>query len=254
MGIVNVTPDSFSDGGETVAPKEAIARGLALREGGADIVDVGGESTRPGADPVPPEIEAARVLPVIGALAQAGVVVSIDSRHAAVMAAAIAAGASIVNDVSALSGDPKSAAVVADASVPVVLMHMQGEPKTMNRKPVYGSVLLDVYDHLAGRIAAAIDAGIARGGIAIDPGIGFAKTPAHNRALLARLGIFRGLGCPVVIGVSRKFGGKNDASKNRLGASLAAGLAAVGEGAQILRVHDVAETRQALAVWTSLRL
>ena len=254
MGIVNATPDSFSDGGETAAPNEAIARGLALKEAGADIVDVGGESTRPGADPVAPEIEAARVIPVIGALAQAGVIVSIDSRHAAVMAAAIAAGARIVNDVSALSGDPDSAAVVANAGVPVILMHMQGEPKTMNRNPVYGSVLLDVYDHLAGRVAAAIEAGVAPGAIAVDPGIGFGKTPAHNRAILARLGIFRGLGCPILVGVSRKFGRKNDAPEDRLAASIAAGMAAVGEGAGILRVHDVAETRQALDVWMSLTL
>jgi dihydropteroate synthase len=253
MGIVNTTPDSFSDGGETKAHCDAIARGFAFKEAGADIVDVGGESTRPGADPVAPEIEAARVIPVIRALAQAGIAVSVDSRHATVMAAAITAGARMVNDVSALSGDPDSAAVVANAGVPVVLMHMQGEPKTMNRNPFYGSVVLDVYDQLAGRVAAAIEAGVAPGSIAVDPGIGFGKTPAHNRAILARLGVYRCLGCPILVGVSRKFGRRNDASKDRLAASLAAGMAAIGEGARILRVHDVAETRKALDVWLSLK-
>jgi dihydropteroate synthase len=254
MGIVNVTPDSFSDGGETFAAEDAIARGLALRDEGADIIDVGGESTRPGAAPITPEEEQRRVLPVIRGLAREGVTVSIDTRHAKTMAAALKEGARILNDVAALT-DTGALSLAAATRAPVVLMHMQGEPATMQDKPSYESALLDVYDYLRERVAACIAAGIEPAAIAIDPGIGFGKTAAHNMEILARLGLFRGLGCPILIGVSRKLGRllPGQTTQDRIGGSLAAGLAAMTQGAAILRVHDVAETRQALEVWQAVQ-
>jgi len=246
MGIVNVTPDSFSDGGAFATPETAIAQGRKLVTEGADIVDVGGESTRPGAAPVSPEEELRRVDPVVRGLAAAGAIVSIDTRHAAVMEAALAAGARIVNDVSALASDG-SVAVVARRHTPVVLMHMQGEPRTMQTAPRYTLPSLDIAEYLEVRIAACEAAGIRRGAIAIDPGIGFGKSRADNLEILARLGLLRALGCAVMVGVSRKsFLGPALPAAERLAGSLAAALQAWTQGAQILRVHDVAATRQAL--------
>jgi len=251
MGIVNVTPDSFSDGGAFLDPERAVAHGRALRAAGADIIDVGGESTRPGADPVAPEEEIRRVLPVVKALASGGALVSIDTRHAAVMEAALAAGARVINDVSALAGDPRSLAVAARSSAAVVLMHMGGQPKTMQDDPQYEDVTLDVYDFLAARIAACAEAGIQPQRILVDPGLGFGKTAAHNFTLLARLAVFHGLGTGILVGASRKsFLAKagGDRPSDRLGASLAAALTAAAQGVQVLRVHDVATTREALAL------
>lgn len=256
MGVVNVTPDSFSDGGETFGHEAAIRRGLRLAEDGADLIDVGGESTRPGAAPVAPDEELRRVVPVVRALAREGVIVSIDTRCAAVMAAAIDAGARIVNDVSALTHDPAAPALVAAAPVSVVLMHMQGEPRTMQRAPAYADAAAEVAAWLDGRLAACAAAGIARDRIALDPGIGFGKTVAHNVEILARLGIYAKLARPIVIGVSRKSLiarlSRGEPPKERLAGSIAAALFAIERGAHILRVHDVAETRQALAVWRAL--
>lgn len=256
MGVVNVTPDSFSDGGETFTTEAAVRRGLQLVEDGADIIDVGGESTRPGADPVGVDEELRRVVPVVRALAQAGVLVSVDTRRAAVMAAAIDAGAGIVNDVSALSHDPQALPLIAAAAVPVILMHMQGEPKTMQLAPSYTDAACEVVDWLAARVGACEAAGIARARIAVDPGIGFGKTVAHNVAILARLSICVTLGCPIVIGVSRKSFlarlSRGEPPQERLAGSLAAALFALARGAHILRVHDVAATRQAVAVWRAL--
>ncbi len=255
MGTINVTPDSFSDGGRFLDPGRAIAVGEAMRAAGADLLDVGGESTRPGAAPVPPEEEQARVLPVIRALARGGPV-SIDTRNAATMRAALEAGAAVVNDVTALRHDAAAAAVVAEAGCPVILMHMRGTPETMRSLASYRDVALDVAEELAARVAEAEAAGIARGRLVLDPGIGFAKTPAQNLTLLARLGVLHGLGCPLLVGVSRKsfIGLYASAARtdDRLPGSLAAGLAAIAAGAAILRVHDVAETVQALALWQAI--
>jgi len=257
MGIVNVTPDSFSDGGAYHDTDRAIAHGLAMVGAGAGIVDVGGESTRPGAAPVDPADEAARVVPVIRGLAAAGVTVSIDSRNARTLYGALEAGAGMINDVSALTYDPESLAVAADADVPVVLMHMLGDPRTMQHDPVYEDVVLDIYDYLSARMAAAQAAGIDRSRIVVDPGIGFGKTVRHNLALLDQLSLFHGLGVPLLVGVSRKgFIGRLSAGEpadKRLGGSLSAGLASIGQGAQILRVHDVPETMQAVRMVRALR-
>ncbi len=259
MGVLNVTPDSFSDGGRHGGhhgPDNAVAAGLAMRDDGADIVDVGGESTRPGAAPLSPEDEQARIVPVIRALAAAGVLVSVDTRHAATMAAALDAGATIVNDVSALTHDPDAAALVAARGCPVVLMHMRGSPATMYAEAVYGDVVAEVAAELADRVAAAAAAGIARAAMAIDPGFGFAKRPEHSLALLRGLSRLRRMGLPILAGVSRKgfigaAGGEADPAR-RFPGSMAAGLFAVGQGAAILRVHDVRETVQALRVWDTL--
>lgn len=253
MGIVNVTPDSFSDAGRFLDPSAAIAQGRALAAAGCDILDVGGESTRPGAVPMPVAAELARVRPVIDGLRDAGAVLSVDTRRAAVIEAAAAAGAAIVNDVSALESEPEAPVAVARLGLSTVLMHMQGKPATMQVAPAYDDVRLDVHDYLAARIAACEAAGITRSHLAVDPGIGFGKTVAHNVALLRGLGILHGLGCPIVVGVSRKsfigrIAGETEAAR-RFPGSLAAGLWALGQGAQILRVHDGAETAQAVAVW-----
>jgi dihydropteroate synthase len=253
MGVLNVTPDSFSDGGDFAHAAAAFERGQIMMAEGADIIDVGGESTRPGATPVAPETERERVLGVIENLSRSGAVVSIDTRRPKVMAAAIAAGASIINDVSALSYDPASLAAAAKLNVPVVLMHMQMTPKTMQAAPHYDDALLDIYDALAARVTAAIGAGIPRAKLVVDPGIGFGKTVAHNLELLRGLALLHGLGCPVLVGVSRKsFLGRltgTEDPRGRLPESLVAGLWALGQGAQILRVHDVGPTRRAIAVW-----
>jgi dihydropteroate synthase len=256
MGIINVTPDSFSDGGDRLDPQRAIADGLAMRAAGAAILDVGGESTRPGASPVPVEEELRRVVPVVAGLAEAGCLISIDSRRAAVMAAALDAGARIINDVTALTGDAESLALATRRQAPVILMHMRGEPRTMQKAPRYDDAPLDVFDFLAGRLAACVAAGIPPERIAVDPGIGFGKAMAHNLRLLDHLAVLHGLGCTLVLGVSRKaFIGRltgAEAAKDRLSGSLAAALAGVARGAQIVRAHDVPETVQALAVWSAI--
>ena len=256
MGVVNVTPDSFSDGGETFATEAAVRRGLRLREDGADLIDVGGESTRPGAEPVAIGEEIRRVVPVIRALAAEGVLVSIDTRHADVMAAAIDAGARVVNDVTALTHDPAAPSLLASAPVSVILMHMQGEPRTMQAAPHYDDAAAEVAAWLGARADACAAAGIARHRLALDPGIGFGKTVEHNVDILARLPIYATFGRPIVIGVSRKSFiarlSRGEPPQERIAGSLAAALFAVGGGAHILRVHDVAQTRQALSVWRAL--
>jgi dihydropteroate synthase len=256
MGILNVTPDSFSDGGHRTDLSASIDAGLAMAEAGADIVDVGGESTRPGADQVSADLEQQRVLPVIGALAAAGIRVSVDTRNAATMRAAVAAGAMIVNDVSGLSHDPLSPDTVAGLGCPVVLMHMRGTPATMNARADYRNVVAEVRAELSDRIDAAIQAGVRPERIAVDPGIGFAKKAAHSIAVLRGLPELASLGYPILVGVSRKsFIGTLSAeprANRRLGGSLAAALFAVLRGGSILRVHDVQETVQALRVWHTL--
>ena len=253
MGILNVTPDSFSDGGRYLDPVAAGAQVQRLLAEGADVLDIGGESTRPGAALVPEADEIARTVPVIAALRAGGMTtpISIDTRKASVARAALSAGADAVNDVSALTFDAALAGVVAVAGCPVILMHALATPATMQDDPRYGDVLLDVYDALALRIAAAVAAGIARDRIVIDPGIGFGKTVAHNLALVRGMSLFHGLGLPVMLGASRKrfigsIGGEADA---RMPGSVAVALAGVRQGVQMLRVHDVAETRQALSLW-----
>lgn len=256
MGIVNVTPDSFSDGGAFLDPAAALAHGEALLVAGAEILDIGGESTRPGAAPVPPEEEEARVLPVIRHFAAKGACVSVDTRHARVMRAALAAGARIVNDISGLAGDPDSLAVVAEAGAPVVLMHMQGEPGTMQQNPTYDDAALDVFDWLEERVRACTAAGLPLDRVCVDPGIGFGKTVEHNLHVLRHTALYHALGCAVLIGVSRKslIGRLSNGidPKGRVPGSLAAGLETLNQGAQILRVHDVAETAQARALWEAL--
>lgn len=257
MGILNVTPDSFSDGGRFLGAEAAVAQARAMAEG-AEIIDVGGESTRPGAVEVPVDEEIARTVPVIAALREGGLAapISIDTRKAPVAAAALEAGASIVNDVSAFDFDPTLGPLVAKAAVPVVLMHAQGVPASMQNDPRYGDVLLDVYDALATRLARAEALGIDRSRIVLDPGIGFGKTLEHNLALLRGLSLFHGLGCALLLGTSRKrfIGtiGRAEAADARAPGSIVTALAGVAQGVQITRVHDVAETRQALRLWQSL--
>ncbi|MDR3437950.1 dihydropteroate synthase [Telmatospirillum sp.] len=256
MGIVNVTPDSFSDGGKFFDTDRAIAHGQHLLAAGADILDIGGESTRPGADTVSPEEEISRVVPVIRALAGQGATVSVDTRHASVMGAAVEAGAAIINDITALSGDPQSLTVAAKSGAAIMLMHMQGEPGTMQKDPHYAFAPLDVYDYLEERVAVCRAAGIPASRLCIDPGIGFGKTVEHNLQILARLSLYHALGLPVLLGVSRKtFIGKLSGAppSERLAGSLSAALVGLDQGAQILRVHDVAETIQAVAVWRGMR-
>ena len=247
MGIVNLTPDSFSD--SRAADPAAAARGMIAA--GASLVDLGGESTRPGATDVPVAEELARVLPVLRALGD--VAVSIDTRKAAVMAAALDAGAVLVNDVSALTHDPAALALVAARGCPVVLMHAQGTPATMQLAPVYDDVVADVFNWLEARIAACVAAGVERGRIVADPGIGFGKTAAHNAALLRRIATFHGLGVPLLLGASRKaviprLAGDDAPVGQRLGGSLALALHGVARGVQFVRVHDVAATVQAIRV------
>ena len=254
MGILNVTPDSFSDGGLFLRPEAALMQARKMATG-ADILDIGGESTRPGAVEVLADEETARTAPVIAALRDGGldVPISIDTRKAAVAQAAFAAGATILNDVTALQFDPAMAAVAAASGCPVILMHSIATPETIQVDPHYDDVLLDVYDALAARLDAALAAGIPREKLAIDPGIGFGKTLQHNLTLLARLSLFHNLGVPVLLGASRKrfigtISAESDAQK-RLPGSLAVALGGVAQGMQMIRVHDVAETRQALSLW-----
>lgn len=257
MGIVNVTPDSFSDGNVSASPKDAIVHALALEEAGADIIDIGGESTRPGAHPVALEEELRRVMPVIEGLAgRTRARISIDTRKAEVMRRAAAAGVHVLNDVSALTHDPQSLRVAGETRLPIILVHAQGDPRTMQRDPRYGNVLLDVYDYLEERVDACARASIPREKLWVDPGIGFGKTPAHNYELIAGLSLLHGLGTGLLLGASRKsFIGTLTGAidpQERVPGSLAAALAGAMQGAQILRVHDVAETRQALTVWEAV--
>ena len=253
MGILNASPDSFANGGVAAS----VEAGLAMIAQGADILDIGGESTRPGAVAVSPRHEQRRVLPLIEALAGQGADLSIDTRNASTMLAALNAGASIVNDVTALSHDPDAAGVVARAGCRVVLMHMRGTPQTMASLAQYDDIVGEVLAELTRRVASAERAGIARGRMIVDPGIGFAKTDVQNVALLQRLDAFVALGLPVLVGASRKrfigaLGGEPDPTLRAPG-SIAAALFAIDRGASILRVHDVAATVQAMLVWTALR-
>ena len=256
MGILNITPDSFSDGGDAMGATQAIEAGQRMIAGGAGILDIGGESTRPGAAPVLPEEEQRRILPVVAALAGCGVPLSVDTRNAGTMAAALDAGAAIINDVSALAHDPAAAALVARRGCPVVLMHMRGTPATMMAHATYDDVAAEVTAELGARVSAAEAAGVARSNVAVDPGIGFAKTAEQSIMMLQRLPILLGLGCQVVVGASRKrfigqLSGAGDA-KQRMAGSIAAGLYALSQGATILRVHDVAATVQAVRTWQRL--
>jgi dihydropteroate synthase len=256
MGILNVTPDSFSDGGQHFDASAAVAAGRAMLRAGADVLDIGGESTRPGAAPVSADEEMARIIPVVQALAARGAVISVDTRNAATMAAALEAGAAIINDVSGLKHDPKAAGVVAAAGCPVILMHMRGSPLTMNCQAHYADLVEDVLSELTATRDAVLAAGVRSENIALDPGFGFAKLGRQNLDLLRATGRFVALGHPVVIGLSRKgfigeFGGEADRQK-RFPGSIAAGLFALAQGAHILRVHDVAETVQAVKLWHEL--
>ena len=264
MGVVNVTPDSFSDGGKFTDPEAAIAHALQLAEDGAEILDIGGESTRPGADPVSAEEELRRVLPVIEELAQkSDAVISVDTRKPLVARAAIGAGATIWNDVTALCDAADSLETAASLNCDVVLMHAQGDPKTMQDDPYYDDVVEEVYTFLDGRIDACLAAGISKEKLIVDPGIGFGKTVEHNLALLAHLERFALLGLPVLLGASRKrfigvldgaASGPGGAPDQRLGGSIAAVIEGRRRGASIFRVHDVAETRQALNIANAIEM
>ena len=255
MGVVNVTPDSFSDGGMFAGSAEAIAHGRGLIDEGADLLDIGGESTRPGSAPVPLDEERRRVLPVIEGLSACGVPVSVDTRKPELMREALAAGASMVNDIGALAAAGALEAVAASDAA-VCLMHMRGEPQTMQVDPSYDDVVREVREYLRGRVAAAQAAGIALERIVVDPGFGFGKTLEHNLALLRGLPAFAELGAAVMAGLSRKtMLGRLTGREvgDRVHASVAAALIAVGKGANIVRVHDVAATRDALAVWQAVK-
>jgi dihydropteroate synthase len=254
MGIVNVTPDSFSDGGLHDDTGKAVAHALRLADEGADILDVGGESTRPGSDAVALKEELRRVIPVIEQLrSKTGKLISVDTRKAEVMRQAAAAGADILNDVSALTHDPQALDVAGESGLPVMLMHAQGDPKTMNDDPQYSDVVLDVFDYLEGRIRDCMAAGIAKSKIIADPGIGFGKHLHHNVSVMSALTLYHGLGVPLLLGASRKkmIGQLCDVpdAKDRVPGSLACALAGCQAGVQIVRVHDVAETKQAIEVW-----
>jgi len=254
MGILNVTPDSFSDGGMFVDPEKALDHARRMVADGADIVDIGGESTRPGALPVPEDVELERVVPLVEALAREGVRVCVDTVKPAVMRAALAAGASMVNDVRALR-EPGAIDAVAASGAAVCLMHMQGEPRTMQAEPIYGDVVREVRDFLVQRALTCEAAGIARDRIVLDPGFGFGKTVAHNLALLRSLAVLEATGYPVLVGISRKstlgqITGRD--GTQRMAASVAAALAAVARGAAIVRAHDVRETVDALKVWMAI--
>jgi dihydropteroate synthase len=254
MGIVNVTPDSFSDGGKFDVAETAISHGRLMAEQGADVLDIGGESTRPGSDEVSIEQERSRIMPVIAALARDHVV-SVDTRKSVLMAEAAQSGAKIINDVSALGFDPLSAGVVAKAGLPIVLMHAQGNPRTMQLAPRYDDVALDVYDGLAAQIEKAVAAGIPLSHICIDPGIGFGKSFQHNLELMRQLTLFHGLGVALLVGLSRKgivgaVTGEKTAAK-RVAGSIGGALQAAMLGAHLLRVHDVVETVQSLAMFNA---
>lgn len=253
MGILNVTPDSFSDGGKFHATEHGVSHAKRMIADGADIIDIGGESTRPGAQEIDIKGEVARTCPVIqGIRAESAVAISIDTRKAPVADAAIVAGANLVNDVSAFDFDPAMAETVATSGLPVCLMHAQGGPETMQNDPRYDDVLLDVYDYLSAKVDAAMAMGIPRERIIVDPGVGFGKKLEHNIRLLKGISLFHGLGCPILLGASRKrfigtIGNASEADQRAAG-SVAVAMNAVSQGIQILRVHDVAETRQALSL------
>lgn len=255
MGILNVTPDSFSDGG--LHEGREVAAAVQAMKDGADILDIGGESTRPGAAYVAPDVERERVLPIIKALEALGVgPLSVDTRKAPVAKAALAAGARMFNDVTALTFDPESLQVAANSGAAVCLMHAAGTPENMQDNPIYNNVLLDVFDYLHERVNACIAAGIPRARILVDPGIGFGKTMAHNLALLRGISLFHGLGCAIVLGVSRKgmIGRIADEPRpeRRFAGSVTLALEGLNQGVQMVRVHDIAETRQAIALWSAL--
>ncbi|WP_295535294.1 dihydropteroate synthase [uncultured Thioclava sp.] len=258
MGILNVTPDSFSDGGQYDLEDAAIARALELREAGADILDIGGESTRPGANEVSEDEEIARTAPVIAALREVDfdTPISIDTRKALVADQALESGADMLNDVSALEFDPAMVEVAQVSGVPICLMHAQGLPEDMQDDPRYSDVLLDVYDYLEDRIALAEAHGVDRAAIIADPGIGFGKTLQHNLALIRGLSLFHGLGCSLLLGASRKrfIGtiGRAEDAQARMPGSLAVTLAGLGQGVQIHRVHDVAEIAQGVRLWDAI--
>jgi dihydropteroate synthase len=249
MGILNTTPDSFSDGGDNAAAEAALANAEKMIEDGASILDVGGESTRPGADPIGFDEECRRILPVITPLAGAGHIVSADTRHTNVMEEALKAGASIINDVGGLRDDG-AVELVASQAAPAIIMHMQGTPETMQKDPEYSYAPTDIYDWLKARIDAARKAGVSLSDLAVDPGFGFGKTPQHNMMIMANIALFHGLGVPLVLGVSRKSTishfAKGEAAKDRVAGSVALAALALQQGVQIFRVHDVAETAQAL--------
>jgi dihydropteroate synthase len=261
MGVLNITPDSFSDGGKFASFDAATAHARKMLAEGAAILDIGGESTRPHSKPITVEEEQARVIPVIKAIAaeakQANALISIDTRNASTMEAALKAGAHIINDVTALTHDPRAVKVAAEAAVPTILMHMQGTPETMQQNPTYVRVECDIYDYFEARIEALQEQGIKKSNLIVDPGIGFGKTPAHNAALIRRAALFHQLGVPVMLGTSRKsFIGALagvDKAEDRLPGSLVAARISAGQGVQILRVHDVKESRQGIAFWQALQ-
>ena len=256
MGVLNVTPDSFSDSGVNLSAAKAIQTGRTMWADGASIIDIGGESTRPGAAPVTRNQELARILPPITGLVRDNIRISVDTRHAAVMTRATAAGASIINDVSGLQGDGAMAAAVASGA-PVVIMHMKGTPETMQQSPGYDFAPIDIYEFLSNRVNAAIDAGIPASAIAVDPGFGFGKSVRHNLQLVNWLSLFQGLGVVVLFGASRKSTiaklSTGEPAKDRLPGSLSLAAAAWRQGVHIIRVHDVAETAQALTIELALR-
>jgi dihydropteroate synthase len=256
MGVVNVTPDSFSDGGETLESAAAVERATSLAAEGAAFIDVGAESTRPGADGISPSEELARLMPVLSGLKDLAVPVSVDTRKPAVMRAAVEAGAAMINDISALAYDATSVETAVALSVPVVLMHAQGEPKTMQDNPAYKDVTIEVYEWLERRIEAVEAAGLPRDRILADPGIGFGKTAAHNLTLLRTLGLFHGLGVPLIVGTYRKnFLGRitgEKTPKGRVSESVTTAIAVAAQGVQVLRVHDVDATNRAFSVWLAL--
>jgi len=258
MGILNVTPDSFSDGGEYSEMDTAVTAARQMIADGASIIDVGGESTRPGAAIVSENEEITRTQPVVQALrAASDVAISIDTRKAGVAAKALAAGAGLVNDVSGFTHDPALAPLVTQAGAPICIMHAQGDPATMQDEPKYNDVLLDVFDFLAAQVDQLESIGVSRDQIVVDPGIGFGKTQEHNLTLLRGIALFHSLGCPILLGVSRKrfIGtiGKEPQATARAPGSIAVGLAALAQGVQFLRVHDVAATAQAVRLWQAAR-
>ncbi|WP_136441412.1 dihydropteroate synthase [Pacificoceanicola onchidii] len=259
MGILNVTPDSFSDGGQHNVATQALKHALQMAQDGADIIDIGGESTRPGALTVPIEAEIARIEPVIHALKhEINIPMSIDTRKAAVAEVAVREGAHLVNDVSGFTFDPKLARFCVDKALPVCVMHAQGDPETMHHNPRYDDVLLDVFDFLAAQATMLEELGIPRARILVDPGIGFGKTLQHNLTLLRNLSLFHGTGCAVLLGASRKgfirtISGTLTATE-RMPGSVAVALHGAAQGAQVIRVHDVAETAQALSLWRAIHL
>lgn len=259
MGVVNVTPDSFSDGGDFLDPQMAIHHALRLLEEGADILDIGGESTRPGAEAVTLAEEQRRILPVIKGIKEQcpNAVISVDTRNAETMQKSIECGADVINDVSALTHDPQSVSVISEAQIPVILMHMQGTPETMQNRPKYSDVVSDIIDYLSERIAVCEQSGIVRDKIICDPGIGFGKTLENNLNILKNLDKFHVLGCPILLGASRKsFIEKlipGTSADQRLAGSLASAIKGLEQGIQLFRVHDVQETKQAFTVWQAVQ-